>query len=167
MSSQLDSLCDWLQHTRLSLAIADTDWVVPLVQSVHILSIAALISASILVSLRLLGLAAREQVAAEFNLRLLKVIWQSLPILLSSGLLLIVAEPARSLKNPAFYLKMSLLFAAVVVTLVYQLPAQRKHGYWELVPARAVVPKLLGLLSLALWVGVILAGRFIAYVEAI
>jgi hypothetical protein len=162
----LDRFCEWLSVTPFSIALQSASWAVPLVQTIHILAIGAVIGSGLMIALRTLGWVAAEQTLASTNLQFLRVIWWSLPVLLVSGLLMISAEPARSLENPAFLLKMVLLLLSVVVNLGYQAPLGRNPDFWELSTSRRRLGQLLAFVSLALWVGVIFSGRFIAYVEA-
>ena len=162
----LDHFCDWLKVTPLSIALQSTSWAVPLVQTVHILAIGAVIGSGLMIALRTIGWVAPDQTLASTNLRFLRVIWWSLPILLVTGLLMISAEPARSLENPAFLLKMALLVFSVAVSVAYQTPLKRDPGFWELSRGRRRIGQMLAFVSLALWITVIFSGRWIAYVEA-
>ncbi len=163
----LDEFCLWLQRTDLSVAIQSHDWVVPAVQSVHILSIGAVTVSALIVALRLLGVGWQERPAHDVSRTFLRVIWRALPVLFVSGLLMIVAEPARSLENPIFFLKMGLLLVAIASTLGFQLPLGKDPGFWEASKRRLLVSRLWTLASLALWIGVTFSGRWIAYIEAI
>ena len=165
-SAWLDRFCEWLKETPFSVALQSASWAVPLVQTIHILAIGGVIGSGLMIALRTLGWIAPDQSLAHANLRFLRVIWWSLPVLLVSGLLLIVAEPARSLENPAFALKMALLLLSITVSLGYQTPLRRNPDFWELSTRRRRLGQLIALVSLALWVGVIFSGRWIAYVEA-
>ena len=86
--------------------------------------------------------------------------WYLLLILLVTGLLLIIAEPGRTITNPVFYAKMTMLALAICITLWLSRVSRR-----ELVSPSGihVAAAALGML---LWVGIIFAGRFIAYVES-
>jgi len=128
----LDRFCSWLEQTPLSQAIQGAGWVVPAVQTIHILAIAAVVSSALMLALRL-------------DARFRPVIWWALPVLLATGLVMIVGEPVRSLENPVFQLKMALLVCAIVVSL---LPYKNR-------PAAVA--------SLSLWIGIVFAGRWIAY----
>ncbi|MDB4974206.1 MAG: hypothetical protein JWN48_2547 [Myxococcaceae bacterium] len=167
MLPALGAFCDWLQASSLSQSIQAASWLVPAVQTVHILAIALLIGAALALSLYMLGVSAKREPAAAVAARYLPVIWGAIPVLLLSGAVLIIAEPARSLKNPIFACKMLLLLVASGVTLTYQIPLRRDPDFWRTSTARVTLAKTLALLSLGLWVGVIFAGRFIAYVEAL
>jgi hypothetical protein len=155
--------CAWLQGTPISLAIQRTDWVVPLVQTIHILSIAAVVSAALMIDLRVLGALGRDQSVAGVSRRFRPMIWRALPILLLTGVVLIVGEPSRSLENPVFGLKMALLAAAIAVTLAHQLPLRKDPAYWDRPGARRGAMRLIAALSLLSWSGIVFAGRWIAY----
>src|SRR5579884_3060591 len=103
----LRSFSDWLAATPVSLFIQTTDWIIPTVQTVHILCIAVVISAALMVHLHTLGLAMRSQASVVLTRRFLPWTWGALLLLLLTGAILVVAEPGRSLPNPVFQLKMS------------------------------------------------------------
>jgi len=162
----LDRFCEWLKVTPFSVALQSAAWAVPLVQTIHILAIGAVIGSGLMIALRTLGWVAPDQTLASTNLRFLRVIWWSLPVLLLTGLLMISAEPARSLENPAFLLKMALLLISIAVNFGYQSPLRKNPEFWEVSRTRRRLSQLLAFTSLLLWVGVIFSGRWIAYVEA-
>jgi ABC-type transport system involved in cytochrome c biogenesis permease subunit len=128
----LDSFCAWLEQTPLSQAIQGAGWIVPTVQTIHILAIAAVMASALMIALRL-------------DARFRRVIWWALPVLLATGAVMIVGEPVRSLENPVFQLKMALLVSAIVVFLL---------------PFKS---RIIATLSLSLWIGIVFAGRWIAY----
>jgi hypothetical protein len=152
----LDAFCHWLQATPLSLVISTHFWIIPALQTVHILAIASIISSVFMIDLRLVGLVRGEQSTDAFAARFLPFIWWPLPILAVTGGLLISAEPARSLENPSFGIKMALLLAAATVTLLYQRNAKRLGSICRVA---------IGVVSLVLWTGIVLAGRWIAYTQ--
>ncbi len=138
-------------------------WIVPAVQTIHILAIAAVMSSMLMLNLRLLGITGRDQPLARVSARFRPVIWWTLPILLVSGSMLIVGEPVRSLENAFFQLKMVLLLTVIIVTLGYQAPLRKDAGYWDATSGRRGAIKVVALFSLLLWVGIVCAGRWIAY----
>jgi uncharacterized membrane protein SirB2 len=156
----LDRFCWWLEQTDASQAIQSTPWVVPAVQTVHILAIATVLGAVLMLNLRLVGLAGVDQPLARQSQRYLPVIWWTLPVLLITGIVMIVGEPARSLKNPVFQLKMALLLAAMAVTALHQLRVARDRC--TALPNRGTA-LLIALPSLVLWAAIVFAGRWIAY----
>ena len=160
----LDNFCAWIERTPLSQAIQVTSWSVPAVQTVHILAIAAVMAAVFMLNLRLLGIVGIDRPLAEVSARIRPVIWWTLPILLLSGAILIVGEPVRALENWVFQLKMTLLVAVIIITLAYQAPLNKDSNFWAATSGRRGAIKLIAIVSLTLWVGIVCAGRWIAYV---
>lgn len=159
----LDQFCAWLEATPVSETLQTVPWIVPAVQTVHILAIAAVMSSVLMINLRVFGVPGRDQ-PTGFSTRFLPVIWWTLPILLATGIIMIVGEPVRSLENSVFQLKMCLLVTAIVMTLVYQRPLRRDPSFWHASAARRRSARVIAALSLALWVGIVFSGRWIAYV---
>ena len=166
-SHPFESYCNWLAATPLSQSIQTIDWIIPAVQTIHILAVAAVISSALMIDLRLLGIGWQGQSVAVIARRFLPFVWWPLPILATTGAVLIVAEPARALQNPVFYLKMGLLVVAAAVTRACQIPLRFDAAFWELSRRRRQVARLIAVASLPLWVGIIFAGRWIAYVQGI
>jgi hypothetical protein len=158
----IQEFCTWLSDTRLSQFIQDTFWVIPTVQTVHIVSIAIVMPSMAMLDLRLVGIAGRRQSLNAMGDRFLPWVWITLVVLLCSGSLLIIAEPGRSLRNVVFWTKMSLLATALILTFTFQTVLHRRKGFWETHRTAAV---LLGSVSLVIWIGIVAAGRWIAYVE--
>jgi hypothetical protein len=158
----LRAFCTWLDQTALSQAIQVAGWVVPTVQTIHILSIALVIVSALMIDLRLVGLVAVDQPLERVTARFLPFVWWPLLALLATGAIMIIGEPARSLENPVFQLKMSLLVGALIVTgivgLIARTSRSRATASGPSIGTYAVVA-----LSLLLWTGIIFAGRWIAY----
>src|SRR5262245_40810030 len=102
MLSILHALADWLAALPLSATIQRVSWVIPTVQTVHIICVAIVISATFLVDLRILGVFAGSQTIAALSQRFLTWIWYALVVLLVTGAVLIIAEPGRSLTHAAY-----------------------------------------------------------------
>lgn len=158
----VDKFATWLGSTEVSKQIGEHGWVTPLVQSIHILAIAAIMSAILMTNLRALGAVGREETLSRFSRRYLPWILFALLVLAVSGSTLIVGEPKRSLENPIFILKMGLLLVALAATAIIHAPLRANGEFWR--PAgRTLVLRALACSSLAVWAGIIFAGRWIAY----
>ncbi len=160
----IKNFATWIADTRLSHLIEDVSWIVPLVQTIHILSLAIVLSSVAMLDLRLMGLAGRRVTISGMADRFLRPIWWALAVMAVTGVTLIIGEPERSLPNPAFQLKMALLAAVIAMTLVFQHTVRRNAEFWDLSPARRRRARFTATLSLTLWLGVAVCGRLIAYV---
>jgi uncharacterized membrane protein SirB2 len=155
----LNQICQWIDQTAMSQWIKEAAWVVPTVQTVHILAIAVVASSALMLDLRLIGVFWANRPLEAVKARFLPLIWWPLLLLLATGIIMITAEPARSLKNPAFQLKMLLLIGALLVTWLFQF-LHRRDAAGDGPRAAAVT---LAIVSIALWSSIIFAGRWIAY----
>ena len=156
----IKQFCEWLGATALSQHIQDTFWVIPSTQIVHIVSIAIVMTSMAMLDLRLVGIAGRRQSLTQMAGRYLPWVWVALIVLLCSGTILIIGEPERELQSTMFWLKMSLLAAVLVLTGIFQLVLHRSSDFWD---RNRFAGVLLGSVSLAMWIGIVAAGRWIAY----
>ena len=163
MSLTLNEICRWIDQTALSQSIQVAGWVVPTVQTIHILAIAVVASSALMVDLRLIGVFWASRPMKVVTARFLPLVWWPLLVLLGTGTIMIIAEPARSLKNPAFQLKMCLLIAALIVTWVFQFLQRRDNRFGELNSGPRAAAATIAIVSILLWSSIIFAGRWIAY----
>jgi hypothetical protein len=160
----LGDFINWLGATPLSLFIQKVFWIIPTVQTIHILAISVVLASMAMFDLRLLGVAGKRNSIASLARRFMPWLWGALIVLAVSGSILIIGEPKRALGNVFFAMKMCMLATAIVVTLGFQVILKRDlAGGSDLAPAHFGVAKIVGLLSLVLWIGIAVAGRLIAY----
>ena len=166
MQAALSELSKWLAATSLSHTIQSVGWIIPTLQTIHILCVAVVFSSAILVDFRVLRLFERDVPLADISRRFLLPIWPVLLVLLVTGSLLIIGEPRRSLLNSTFYLKMALLLVALLLTFGLQRSIASSPGFWDKDRGRRMAGKALATLSIAVWCGILFAGRWIAYTQA-
>ena len=159
MASSLQQFVDWLANTPASQTIKEIGWIIPTVQTIHILSIAAVVGSMVLLDLRVLGIAARTQSLSSVSERLIPWVWCALVVLLLTGIVMVTGEPGRSITNSIFQIKMVLVFVAAALTFFLQ-RSLRARGAADAAPVDA---KAIAALSLLTWVLIVFAGRWIAY----
>jgi putative copper export protein len=162
----LSELSKWLAATPLSHTIQTTSWIIPTIQIIHILGVAVLFSSAVLVDLRIWRLLERDIPLAQVARRFLPPIWPVLLILLVTGSLLIIGEPRRSLLNSTFYLKMALLAVAIMLTAGLQRSISSSPNSWDKDRTRRLAARFAATASIAVWCGILFAGRWIAYTQA-
>jgi hypothetical protein len=162
----LSEFCKWLAATSLSQTIQTTGWIIPALQTIHILSVAVVFSSAILVDLRIWRLLERDVPMPEVARRFLPTVWPVLLILLTTGSLLIIGEPRRSLLNSTFYLKMALLAVAIVLTAGLQRSISSSPNSWDRNRARRMAGRFAASVSILVWCAILFAGRWIAYTQA-
>jgi len=166
IDAALSEFSKWLAATPLSHAIQTTGWIIPTVQTIHILSVAVVFSSATLVNLRIWRLLQRDAPLPEIARRFLPAIWPVLLVLLITGSLLIIGEPRRSLVNSTFYLKMALLAFAIVLTAGLQRWISSSPNSWDGDRRRQMTGRVAATLSILVWCCIVFVGRFIAYTQA-
>lgn len=150
-----------LNEFALSL-LANVPGLPPVLQTIHLLSIAAIMASAVMFNLRALGLAVPSQNLVEMATRLRAWAYWAVLTAFCSGVLFVLARPGRYFDNPVFQIKFALLLPAVVFSdCLFRLTLNRA-SFWLRFKWQA---RLAALLSLLLWIGVVLAGRWIAYSE--
>jgi magnesium-transporting ATPase (P-type) len=154
---------DWLSRTGFSVAIQSHEWVIPTVQSIHIVAIGVVMASVFMIAMRVLGWAGRDQTLMQTTRRFGPWLSGSLCVLLSTGMLMIVGEPARELLAFSFWFKMFLVAIGTLVASVFQIALKRNEQLWEEAMVQRWTVKSLAILTLLIWVGIIVLGRLIAY----
>jgi len=153
----------WLSETQLSLAIQSHLWVIPAVQSIHIVCIGIVIAAVFMIDLRIFGWAGRDQTLEQTTRRFSAWLWSSLVVLLVTGALMIIGEPVRELLSLSFWLKMSMLAVGILVAMTFQMSLRKNSRQWEDALLQRWTTKSLAVLTLLVWCSIIILGRLIAY----
>jgi hypothetical protein len=155
--------CQWLASTPGSVALHESIWGYPIVESVHVLTLCLFLGLAVMLDLRLLGLTMRKTPVSEVSDRLWPWTAAGFAIMVVSGVLLFYAIPVKTYLNIFFRIKACLLLLAGANVAVYHYTIQRKIGEWQYDAVPPFRARLAGGLSLALWAGIVVAGRMIAY----
>ncbi len=131
----------------------------PLTLSLHALGMAFLVGVHFALDLKVIGFAPKLPV--HLIIKFYPLMWVSFIVALISGLMLLLAYPAKGLTNFVFYFKMLLIASAFIVGKI--LTKNISTAEFEIASRQ----KMLAILSIALWVSVIVAGRFLAYTYSI
>jgi magnesium-transporting ATPase (P-type) len=158
----IEEFCDWLSNTGVSVAFQTAKWFVPLVQTVHIIAIAILLTTVYVIGFRLIGLTRGTQPLPKVMAKSTPWIWTALAVLLATGVLLTITEPARELLNWVFRTKMLLVLALAALLAWLQMRMRADPTRWS-EPPRAQA-RTLGFLCVLIGAAIITAGRWIAYV---
>jgi hypothetical protein len=148
---------EWLQHTYLAEAIRHSAALIATLESIHLIGMALLIGTILMVDLSLLGHGIGRQPVARIARELRGWTTAGLAIMLASGPLILSSEAIRCYRTPAFWIKMLLLGMAVA----FHFTIHRRVTMAEPPVARSSA-RVVASVSLALWVGVALAGKGIA-----
>jgi hypothetical protein len=158
----LESVATRLQSTAFSEALQATPWVVPTLQTIHILMIGVVFVSILTVALRVLGRVRVEEPFARVWNRFAPFLWTGLVIMAVTGALLTVAEPVREVMALSYRIKLVLLVIAIASALAFG----RSVRVAAMAGVERPITPMLRLASVAtvlLWLAIIFLGRAIAY----
>jgi uncharacterized membrane protein len=161
MDQLVDPFLAFVENGALGTFIRETPsvFVFPTIITLHTIGMGFLAGGSIAIDLRILGFAPKMALAPIG--RFFPVLWLALVVNAVSGVLLLIAYPTKALTNPLFYVKLLLIAAAVL--LLYRIKVRIfDHPKVERMPIERG-DKRLAVISIAIWLAVIAAGRLLAY----
>jgi hypothetical protein len=159
------SISQAIQDTDFFTAMRESALVYPIVLSTHLTCIAIFGGMILLTNLRMLGLAFSGVPFADLLRSTRPWKWAGFFIMIGCGILLGGAKLEAYYANPYFLLKMLLLALVGVHALVFRRSVYRNAEQLDQLPAMPRQARVAAVLSMVLWIGVLSAGRWIAYYE--
>ncbi len=157
----MDPFLAFIEHSALAEWVRGSEslFAFPGIITVHAIGMAFLAGGSTAIDLRILGVAPGISLRAIASF--LPVLWTAFALNAMSGTLLLIAYPTKALTNPLFYLKLGLI--ALGVGLVYRIGSTVLRVPDAEKMSLSPRARRLAVASIATWVALILAGRFLAY----
>ena len=149
----------WIDTLPLHQTIRDVSWIVPSVQTIHILAVSVVVASSLILSLRLVAVAGTDWSPLQWVVRLSGWLWWALVALLATGTVMILGEPERTLGNRTFQVKMLALIVAIALALTL-FRRLRALGAGQ---SASGLDRALGVALVLVWAFIVIAGRWIAY----
>lgn len=149
----------WINDTWAAKAIDGSKWLFPAIEGIHIVALALLFGAVILLNLRLSGVMMRGRSLPQVARELAPWTSCSLVVILVTGVLLFMSEAIRSFHSGPFFIKMFFLAAAISFHYVVSLRLTRKEESDQ----PSMVRKAAAATAIVLWVSVGFAGRAIGF----
>jgi len=157
----VESFAAWLQATPASNAIKTVGWVIPLLQSIHILTIGVVFVSCLMIALRVLAVMRTDEPAGAVWRRFAPWMWSGLAVMAATGATLVVGEPEREFSAISFWMKMALVAIGVVGTALYGRSLKAAAGGAPAEFRRSM--KAASILIVVVWIAVVFLGRAIAY----
>lgn len=157
------SFCQWLQDTPIGVGIRESNWWFTILEIVHTLGITLVAGTILLVDLRLLGVGLKREPVADVVGYVVPWTLSGFALMALTGSLLVSSEALRCYYSPAFRIKLILLSLAGLNALIFHFTVYRDAPRWAPGSAAPFRARVAGMVSLVLWIGIIAAGRAIAY----
>jgi uncharacterized protein DUF6644 len=149
----------WCEQSGIGNAIRQSSWLFPVIEAIHLLGLGVIGGAVLVVDLRLLGLGLRRQSTLQLARDAQPWLIGSLLLMMTTGGLLFLSESIKLYYHEAFWFKMASLILAIVFTFTIQ----RKVILASETRLRPVWSKVVALVSILLWSGVGIGGRWIGF----
>jgi uncharacterized membrane protein len=155
----------WLQNTEIATALRESSLAYPVIMASHLTGMALFGGMILMTDLRLLGLVMRSYPVSDVvgQLRVWKRV--GLVMVAGCGILLAWAKAEFYYHNPFFWTKMTLLLLVGIHALVFRKSVYNNTTELDRAPVMPTNAKVAACVSLALWVGLVSAGRLIGYYE--
>jgi hypothetical protein len=159
----MQALLTALYDSALAKAIRDSLLAFPLIEAAHVIAITLVFGTIAIVDLRLLGVASGHRPFTRLAPEILKWTWIAFALAVVTGGLMFISNAHVYFENLPFRIKMVLMLLAGINMGVFQVLAHRSVHLWDDRAAAPLAGRAAAVLSLALWLGVIGAGRLIGF----
>ena len=152
-------LFQWCENSGLIVAMRQSLWLFPVIESVHVMGLTLVGGAILLLDLRLLGFGLRRQTTARVAQDAERWLLVSLAVMLPTGFLLFMASAVKCYYLPAFWTKMVCLLLALIFTF----SIRRRVALSADTSGHPLRSRLVALVSISLWTTVAVAGRLVGF----
>jgi hypothetical protein len=149
----------WCETLWLGQFVVGSNWLFPVIESIHLLFLALLGGSVLIVDMRLARLLLKDRAVSELAAEARPFMIAALLGMVATGLPLFLSEPIKCYYSAAFWLKMETLAIALVFTFTIRTRVTRSESVRN--TARRQI--LVGALSMALWLTVAASGRWIGF----
>jgi hypothetical protein len=153
---------NWLQDSALGLWVRESDWGYPIVLTSHAIGMAIVVGAVLMFDFRILGYAKR--LPLHWFDRIFLLAWSGFALNFVSGMCLFAGQPVKFLFHPAFQIKIALIAAGGISIRVLG-KQLRNPVHMSASGEISNVAKTTAAASIVFWIGAIVAGRLIAYIN--
>jgi hypothetical protein len=155
--------CTWLNATPWSVWLRESDYPFPLIESAHVIGLAVSVGVIMWLDLRFLGLIMLDEPIKDMVDQLEPWAMGGFAIMFVSGGLLLLSEPLKCYSTLAFRLKVIMLILTGLNVAYFHAKLYARLPEFDKSPNPPWQLKMVGLISFVFWFGIIIAGRWTAY----
>jgi hypothetical protein len=162
LAELLNIIGDWPISAAMRGETPGTEWLFPIVETLHVMAFTIVVGSIAMVDLRLLGVASRDSSVSRLSKEVLPWTWTAWGVAAVCGTLLFLAKAETYAKNLQFLLKFVCMGLAALNMLIFHFGPYRRVARWDL-SEPPISAKVAGALSLSLWIGVVFFGRWVGF----
>lgn len=159
----LQTVLQFLQDSPPAVTIREGEMLFPWIECIHVLALTLVIGSIAIVDLRLIGLAWRDRSVIETTTLSLPITWCAFLVAAITGGLLFASNATVYAGNAYFQAKMLLIALAGLNMAGYHGFAGKRAASWRSAAATPWPARVVGGLSLAMWICIAACGRWIGF----
>jgi hypothetical protein len=163
INERLVQFAQWLESQSWSQDLHGSFYMYNWIESIHVMTLAVCLGMLCVIDLRMLGLGLMRVPASTLAARLNKPMLLGFALMFVTGVLLYSAIPVRTTQSLWFRIKLVLLVAAAINAWLFHRHMNASVSTWDTAATPPRRTRIAAGLSLSLWAGVVITGRFIAY----
>jgi hypothetical protein len=156
-------ICEWLESTRLAELVTQSLYGFQILVAIHLLGLGLSVGMVIWFDLRLLGRVLTATPVSLVYRRLAPWMMSGFAVMFGSGAIIFVGFATAAYSNPYFRVKLAMMALAGVNALLFHRFTQRRLAGWDQWTQPPAAARVAGVISIASWVVVVLAGRMMSY----
>jgi uncharacterized protein DUF6644 len=163
MTGTAPAVFTWLEHQPFAVSIAESTWLFPIAETIHVLALTVVVGSVAMMDLRLLGVGNKDRPASEVIAGSLPWAWSAFAVAFIAGSMMFSSKAASYYMNLPFRIKFFCMALAAINMLVFHFITARSMATWD----RGRPPlgaRLAATFSLTLWVIIVATGRWIGFV---
>jgi Family of unknown function (DUF6644) len=162
IAALLAAIESWPVSAALRGEMPGTEWLFPIVETLHVMALTLVFGSIAMLDLRLLGIASRSSSVSRLSSEVLPWTWAAWCTAALFGTLMFMAKAGTYAGNLQFRLKFVCMGLAAVNMLIFHFGAFRQVARWDS-DEPPVSAKVAGAMSLSLWICVVFFGRWVGF----
>ncbi len=158
-----EHICARIEQSAIATQIAESVWIFPTIESIHVMALAVVFGSISMLDLRLLGVTHHGKEVGALAREVIPWTWVGFLVAAATGSAMFISAATKYLHLWPFQLKMLLLVAAGFNMLMFHLKPFRSVETWGHNRIPPLAARIAGGLSLLLWTGIVSAGRIIGF----
>lgn len=155
--------CQWLETSAAGLLVTESAWGFQSFVAIHLLGLGLSVGMIVWMDLRLLGKAMTGSTPAAVYRGIAPWALTGFVLMFASGAMLFAGYATAAYGNVFFRLKLIAMLVAGINAAWYHLATERRVASAATVDALPMAARATGLISIAAWLTVVMAGRAMSY----
>lgn len=162
----MNDLLEAIGESAVGTFMATNPVAFPVVETIHVMAITAVIGIIFIVDLRLIGIASQRYSISGLARTLLPSTWIAFGTAAITGSLLFSSNPVTYAGNTAFQVKIALIALAGLNMMLFHRITMRSIAQWDNAPRLPVAVRGAGIISILVWILVVGFGRWVGFTIA-